>query len=111
MSLSGTLDATRTADTVTFRFTITNTGSDPVELQFSDSQTHDVTVVTDEDTEFWRWADDQMFMQMLQQQTIDPNDSVTYECSWDDPQPGTYVAEAFLAANNADCEASAEFSI
>ncbi|WP_435335779.1 BsuPI-related putative proteinase inhibitor [Haloarchaeobius sp. TZWWS8] len=111
MSLTGTLDATKSGDAVTFSFTVTNDGDALVELQFSDSQTHDVAVVEDDDTEVWRWSDGRMFMQMLQQESIDAGDSVTFECSWDDPQPGSYVAEAFLSASNADCDASCSFSV
>ncbi|WP_435363700.1 BsuPI-related putative proteinase inhibitor [Haloarchaeobius sp. DYHT-AS-18] len=111
MSLSGTLEAASTDDGVTFTFTVENTGSDPVELQFADGQTHDVLVIEDGDTQVWCWSEGQMFMQMLQQETIAPGDHVTYECIWEDPEPGEYVAEAFLSASNADCEASAEFTV
>ncbi|WP_439026150.1 BsuPI-related putative proteinase inhibitor [Haloarchaeobius sp. DT45] len=111
MSLSGTLDATATDDGVTFTFTVENTGTGHVDLQFSDGQTHDVVVLEDEDTQVWSWAEGRMFMQMLQEETIEPGEHVTYECTWEDPEPGSYVAEAFLAASNADCEASAEFSV
>jgi len=48
---------------------------------------------------------------MLQSTTLDAGESVSYDCAWDDPEPGSYTATAFLAANNADCEASAEFSV
>jgi len=111
MSLTGQLDVDVSDDAVSFSFTVTNDGDDPVDLQFSNAQTHDVVVVEDGDTEIWSFAEGRMFAQMLQSTTVDADGSVRYECSWDDPEPGSYTATAFLAANNADCEDSAEFTV
>jgi len=111
MTLTGQLDVDASADEVSFSFTVTNDDLDSVDLQFSNAQTHDVLVVEDGDTEIWSFAEGRMFAQMLQSTTLDAGESVTYDCAWDDPEPGSYTATAFLAANNADCEASAEFSV
>ncbi|MFC4406229.1 BsuPI-related putative proteinase inhibitor [Haloarchaeobius iranensis] len=111
MSLTGQLDVDASADEVSFSFTVTNDDPDPVDLQFSNAQTHDVLVVEDGDTAIWSFAEGRMFAQMLTSRTLDAGESVTYDCAWDDPEPGSYIATAFLAANNADCEASAEFSV
>ena len=111
MSLTGQLDVDQSADEVAFTFTVTNDDPDPVDLQFSNAQTHDVIVVEDGDTEIWSFAEGRMFAQMLQSTTLDAGESVSYDCAWNDPEPGSYTATAFLAANNADCEASAEFSV
>lgn len=110
MTLTGQL-AVDSDDAVTFSYTVTNDGPDPVDLQFSNAQTHDVVVVSDGDTEMWRFSEGRMFAQMLQSTSLDAGESVTYECSWDDPEPGSYTATAFLAANDVNCEASAEFSV
>lgn len=111
MSLTGQLDVDPSAAEVSFAFTVTNDGLEAVDLQFSNAQTHDVLVVEDGDTEIWSFAKGRMFAQMLQSTTLDAGESVTYDCTWADPEPGSYTATAFLSANNADCEASSEFSV
>ena len=110
MSLTGTLDVTASSDSVTFTFTVTNDGDDPVDLSFSDAQTHDVTVL-DGGNEVWRWGEGRMFAQMLQSETLDPGESVTYEVEWSDPSPGDYEAAATLTAHNQNVEAREQFSI
>lgn len=111
MPLTCQLDVHVTDDAVSFSYAVTNAGDEAVDLQFPTAQTHDVVVVSDGDTELWRFSEGRMFAQMLQSSTLDPGETVTYDCSWDDPEPGSYTATAFLAANDADCEASAEFSV
>ena len=110
MGLTGTLDVTASSDSVTFSYTVTNDGDDPVELSFSDAQTHDVAVL-DGGSEVWRWSDGRMFAQMLQSETLDSGESVTYEIEWSSPSPGDYEAVATLAARNQDAEARASFSV
>lgn len=110
MSLQCTLEAASSADAVTFTYAVENTGSAPIELDFRSAQTHDVAVV-DDGSEVWRWSDGQMFAQMLSSETLDPDGSVTYEATWDDPRPGDYEAVAELAARGTDCEARATFSV
>lgn len=110
MALVGTLDVSASADSVTFSFTVRNDGDDPVELSFSDAQTHDV-VVLDDGTEVWRWSQGRMFAQMLQSETLGPDDAVTYDVEWSDPASGDYEAVATLAARNHDVEARERFSV
>lgn len=110
MSLECTLEAAASADQVEFAFAIENTGDDPVELNFSDSQTHDVAVF-DDGTEVWRWSEGRMFAQMLQSETLAPGEETTYEVAWEAPSPGDYEAVAELVARNADCEARTAFSV
>ncbi|WP_435349078.1 BsuPI-related putative proteinase inhibitor [Haloarchaeobius sp. HRN-SO-5] len=111
MSLSGHLDVDESDDEIAFAFTVTNDGTEPVDLQFSDAQTHDVVVVSDGDTEIWRYGEGRMFAQMLQSESLEPGASTTYRCRWTDPEPGSYTATAFLEATDVDCDASAEFSV
>lgn len=96
MSLDCSLDASTSAGSVSFTFTVENAGSNPVELNFSSAQTHDVTVFHG-DTEVWRLSEGQMFAQMMASETLDGGESVTYGGTWEDPSPGEYEAVAELA--------------
>lgn len=110
MSLEGSLDVSVGADAVTFAFTVENTGGEDVDLQFSDAQTFDVFVESDGET-VWQWAAGRMFAQMLSTETFPAGASETFEADWEDPSPGDYEARAVLTANDADCEATASFSV
>lgn len=110
MALTGRLDVTASADTVAFAFTVHNDGDAPVDLSFSDAQTHDVAVLEDS-AEVWRWSQGRAFAQMLQSDTLGPDESVTFEVEWTDPSPGDYEAVATLAARNHDVEARESFSV
>ncbi|WP_255169657.1 BsuPI-related putative proteinase inhibitor [Natrononativus amylolyticus] len=104
MTLEGSLDATATDGQVRFAFTVTNTGDEPVELQFSDSCKAEF-VLEDEGREVWRFTDGRMFAQVISSETVGPGEEARYEGSWDDPQEGTYTAVAELRAQNRTCEA------
>lgn len=104
MTLTADLDAVRTDEGVRFQFEVTNDGATPAELQFRSSQRFDV-VVTADGTERWRFADGMMFAQVLGNETLDPGETATYECTWDDPDPGHYEALATLEASNVDASA------
>jgi len=110
MNLSCSLEAAASSGSVQFTFAVTNDGSDPVDLNFSSAQTHDVAVLSD-GAEVWRFSDGQMFAQMLQSETLAPGETVTYEAAWSDPDPGEYEAVAELATRDAGCEARATFSV
>lgn len=110
MPLEADLDPTVTADTVEFVFTVENTGTDPVDLDFRSGQAADVTVVRDDD-EAWRWSDGRLFTQALRSETVAPGDSRVYEMTWETPEPGTYEAVATLEAANVSVEAQAGFEV
>lgn len=110
MTLSGSLSASVDGGDVEFTYEVRNDGSEPVALQFSDSQTHDV-VVREDGAEVWRFSAGQMFMQMLQSETVAPGDALSYRATWEDAPAGDYEAAAFLAANGADATAETTFSV
>lgn len=109
MSLSAVLAVEPTSDSVTFRFDVTNDGTDPVVVEFRSAKHADVVVSEDGD-EVWRWSDGQLFAQMLQPATFDPGHTESYEFEWADPDPGAYEAVATLNATQ-DVRASASFSV
>ena len=111
MTLEGTLEAdvSRADDgsrpgEAAFAFTVTNAGSESVELQFSDMCKAEF-VVRDGDREVWRFTEGRMFAQMLSREALAPGESSTYEAEWERPRPGEYTAIAELRAQEASCEA------
>ncbi len=115
MTLEGTLDVTvSTADggssTVEFAFTVTNAGSETVDLQFSDAAKAEF-VVREGDREVWRFTEGRVFAQMLSTDRLEPGASTTYDGEWDDPRPGAYTAVAELRTREVVCAARAEFEV
>ena len=117
MPLEGALEAdVSTADgesgpeSVAFAFTVTNTGSEPVQLQFSDMCKAEF-VVRDGDREVWRFTEGRMFAQMLSREELAPEESSIYEAEWEQPRPGDYTATAELRAQETSCEAQTSISV
>lgn len=109
MVLRGDLDVA-VDDDVVFTFTVTNTGDDPVELEFRDGLAADVAVHRDAE-EVWRWSEGRMVTQALWSERLGPGEAATYEAHWDDPTSGRYEAVATLEARDADLEARAAFTV
>lgn len=107
--MEAALDAEVGPDEVTFVVTVTNAGTEPVDLTFPTGQTVDVTVRRGGDV-VWRWSDTRVFTQMTRSVTFDAGESRTYEASWTDPTPGEYDAEAEVVGD-ADARATADLSV
>lgn len=99
MILDATLDITVERTGVTFAFGITNPGTEPIDLTFRTGMVADVAVYQD-GVEVWRWSDGRMFTQAIETQTLAPGETLVFEANWDDSSPGSYTAEASLAATN-----------
>ncbi|PCR89566.1 BsuPI-related putative proteinase inhibitor [Natrinema ejinorense] len=112
MTLEGTLETAGDdpRDAVLFVFTVTNSGSERVTLQFSDACNAEF-VLEDGDEEIWRFSDGRVFAQMLSSETLAPGDETTYEAEWSDPVPGEYTAVAALRARDGTCEARTDVSV
>ncbi|ELY43843.1 BsuPI-related putative proteinase inhibitor [Natronorubrum sulfidifaciens] len=115
MTLDGRLEATvSTADDgttlVQFVFTVTNTGSTPVELQFPDACKAEF-VVRDDGRDVWRFTEGHAFAQLHTTETLSPDETATYEAEWMTPQPGGYVAVAELRAQETTCGAQTNFAV
>ncbi len=83
MTLEGALETRRTEDDgapVEFVFTITNTGSEPLEVQFADAASAEF-IVYDGGQEVWRFTEGQAFMQLLSSDRLEPGESATYDAS------------------------------
>lgn len=97
MSLNSHLTVDVTDDAVEFAFTVENTGTAPIDLEFRSGKTVDVAVY-DDGVELWRWSEGRMFTQAIQTETIDPDASIDRELTWADPESGTHTAVASLEA-------------
>ncbi|MFB6302999.1 MAG: BsuPI-related putative proteinase inhibitor [Haloferacaceae archaeon] len=110
MSLDGRLDVTVTETAVEFAFSVTNAGTEPVDIEFRSGQVADVVVGGDGD-EVWRWSDDEMFTQAIRTETLAPGESLRHEARWEGPPAGEYVAEASLEAVNASLTKRERFEV
>ncbi|EMA39705.1 BsuPI-related putative proteinase inhibitor [Halobiforma nitratireducens] len=112
MALEGTLetDVSTGNDAVAFEFTVTNTGSTPQELQFTDAAKAEF-VVEDEGREVWRFTEGRAFAQMISSERLAPDETATYEAEWNDPSSGEYTALAELQARETTCEARTALTV
>ncbi|WP_222919498.1 BsuPI-related putative proteinase inhibitor [Natrinema sp. SYSU A 869] len=112
MSLEGSLEtpADGSRDAVMFVFAVTNTGDEPVELEFSDACKAEFVLAAD-DEEVWRFSEERMFAQVLSSETLDPGESTTYEAEWSDLEPGEYTATAALQARERTCKATTPVTV
>lgn len=108
--LDGSLDATATADEVTFALTVHNAGTTPVRVTYRSGRSVEVVVRDAAGDETWRWSEGRMFTQALREETIEPGERLTHRVSWDAPEPGEYRARASLAGEPS-VEAEAAFSV
>jgi hypothetical protein len=99
-----------TGQPVTFAFTVTNPGDDPVSLQFRDSCKADFAVY-EGDEEYWRWSEGRMFTQVLQETSLSSGERETFEAAWENPGSGRYTGRAELEAANHTCEAETTFTV
>jgi len=97
-------------DAATFTYRVRNDGDEAVRLAFSTSQRVEVEVYAGDDL-VWRFGDRRMFAQALGEETIGPGSSFEEAVTWDDPEPGRYVAVASLAADEVDAGVRAAFEV
>ena len=91
----------QSGDTVVMQMQIGNPTTEPIELQFTSSQTYDFVVRSLAGQELWRWSAGKMFAQALQQRTLGPQETYVVEERWTIPpdegenviQPGLYKVE------------------
>jgi len=110
MTLGATLDVATNGD-VELTFSVTHTGSDPVELTFRSGKRADV-VVTDAETgeQVWQWGERRMFTQALSTVEVSADEAFEETFTWRDPPAGRYEAEATLEAAS-DVSATATFTV
>lgn len=93
--VTASIEPTVKQDRVRFEVTITNNGSESVDLRFRSGLEVDVAVMAG-DTEVWRWSDGRFFTQALQTLKLAPGESERYIRRWENPSPGDFTAVATL---------------
>jgi hypothetical protein len=97
---------------VRFVLHVTNPSAQPVTLEFANAQRYDFVVQTAAGAEVWRWSADQMFAQMLGEETLAAGASRDYSETWrPGERSGAFVAIARLVATNHHAEQRATFEI
>lgn len=100
------------ADTVRFVLHLTNSTAGPIRLEFPSAQRYDFVVRTPANAEVWRWSADQMFAQMISEESIPAGGSRQFMATW---QPGSrtgaFVAEGRVTARNRAIEQRSAFEI
>jgi hypothetical protein len=96
---------------VHFSFDVVNASTRKLELLFNDGRTHDFVVLDSLGREVWRWSEERMFTQVVQSKVLRASDTLTFAESWNDPQPGSYVAVASLPSRNYPVEHRVAFVV
>lgn len=98
--------------TVGLVFHLTNSGTQPVVLEFNSGQRYDFEVRTAADSVVWRWSDDQMFTQALGSDTIAPGASREFRAPWTPGnRTGSFIAVGRVVATNHSIEQRTRFEI
>jgi hypothetical protein len=99
-------------DGVTLALHVTNTSDKRVEMRFRSGQTHDFIVLDSAGREVWRWSADRMFTQALQNELLDPRETISYEEHWDAAgRVGRFTAVAVLTSSNYPVKERVEFTL
>lgn len=77
---------------------LTNNTGRAEKLTFASGQQYDFWV-TDGDKEIWRWSEDRVFTQAIEERTLGPQESLTLAESWTTTKAGELVAHGQLKAN------------
>jgi hypothetical protein len=126
--LEASLTTDRGDSGVGLALTVTNEGDRPVTLRFRTGQRADfaayiaaeaVGVDADragdtldpEADPVWRHGEGRLFTQALGSETLEPGASATYEGTWAEPPPGTYLIVGSLTAEAHDASAVAEVTV
>jgi len=106
---------------VAFVLSVTNATTEHVELTFRNGQTADVVVRPaegpgDDDRSepgdvLWRFGDGRAFTQAIRTEVLAPGEQARERLTWDDPEPGSYVAVASLAAEGVSASAETAFEV
>ena len=93
------LDST-TSSSKSFKYTVKNEGANKEKLSFKTSQRYEYELSSMGQGVFQKYSDGKMFMQVLQDITLLPNDELSYTISLPLLESGKYVLTVFLATNS-----------
>lgn len=84
-------------ETLSARFTLTNTALWPIEIVFSSSKTFDFFVRDTDGGVIYQWSWDKMFLQMLSPFHLNPFESISRTLSWTPNVAGWFTLTGFTA--------------
>lgn len=96
---------------VQFSLDVTNAGAKHVELDFTNGQAYDFTVVDSLGREVWRWSTGHFFTQGIQNKQLASGESMQAHERWTRAAPGRYTAIATLRSANFPVAERAEFVV
>lgn len=108
--LTASLSTERGDDDVRFALLVENEGDEPATLSFRSGKRADFAV-RDGNEEMWRWSAGRMFTQALGSVTVDPGETLPFEGTWEEPEPGEYTAVGELAADDREVTAETGLSV
>lgn len=107
-----TIHVDTSANEVHFTLAVQNGTAKQVELSFPDGRTHDFVVLDEGGKEVWRWSEERMFTQGVQNRLLDSRDSVVYNEHWKAPAGGgKYTVVAVLNSKNFPMEKRVDFAL
>ena len=97
-------------DSVVLALHVTNSGTQPLVLEFTSTQRYDFQVQTVSGETVWTWSADKLFGQMMGSETVGVGESREYRASWEaGDQTGTFVAVGRVVATNQPIEQRTQF--
>ena len=96
---------------VRFAFEVENIGAKHVELKFANGQAYDFTVVDSLGRQVWRWSNDRLFTQGVQNKQLGSGETLQAREVWKRAKPGRYTAIATLRSANYPVEQRADFVV
>jgi hypothetical protein len=110
--LSTSLEVDIGRDSVVLALHLTNSGTQPLVLEFNSTQRYDFQVQNATGATVWTWSADKLFGQMMGTETIGVGESREYRASWAaGGQAGTFVAVGRVVAMNKPIEQRTQFEI
>jgi hypothetical protein len=99
-------------DSVHFALHVTNPTANAIQLEFGDAQRFDFEVRSADGAQVWRWSADQIFAQVVGQETMAPGESLKYEAVWHPAAGvGSYTVTGRLLTQPQAREQRASFEI
>ena len=86
--------------TMEVRLTLRNAEPKPLHLVFPSGQRYDLKIFDQRDNNVYTWSADKLFLQAIQEETVDPGTEKTFAFTAEIPNlsPGRYRAVAFLTS-------------
>ena len=100
------------SDAVAFELAVSNEGDDGERLSFRTGQRTRFTVRPAAGGDpVWVSDADQMFMQMLGEESVPAGTAISFGETWESPAPGEYRVEGEVTCEDEELTAEAEFSV